>query len=641
MNWEQLIAYAPRANLGGSPEDAYSALMNPANQEVNVPGVGAVHFQYDASGKPIAASVITPEGGMMDYAPGADGNVKQTYRTPAQRKEELTNKDWTNSALGPIAALGIPAAASFLGAGALGGSASSAPWTSGYDLAMGNTAGLGEASAPGWVSGYDLAEGGALTPSATSGGLMTPAPPGGLDYAEGVANGTISTANGAPYTLADTLSTATGGALPPSAAAKLAAAGLTTSQVATAAKEPGLLDRLLSGAATTSDIAKLGLGAAAIGALASENPDRTTTTKIEYPDWYNSGSKSALALADKFAALGPDAVAPLSANETQAIQMAKDSAGNWKPLIDQSTATLDASKGYFDKAGALAGSVPGYLDRAIGQIDAAMPYFGKAGAMADTVSGYLNRSGALADEAAGGIPSINLSDYMNPYLDNVLAPIARRNEIAKAGALNDIKAKAGMRGAFGGSRSTLLEGQTAEAADRNMNEAEANIRSGAFTTGLSAAQADLARKLAASGQFGNLGSIAGNTANTYTNTGKAIADTAGAFNNMGVVATGGANANTNIGRSLTDTAAGYKANAGALGTLTDADIARLTSTGGIERGVEQAKRNAPLTAIGGYANALRGNPGSNTTVTAPEASKLGQVTGALTTLLGANKAGWI
>src|SRR3990167_6231691 len=174
-----------------------------------------------------------------------------------------------------------------------------------------------------------------------------------------------------------------------------------------------------------------------------------------------------------------------------------------------------------------------------------------------------------------------------------------------------------MRGAFGGSRSTLLESETASAADRNLNEAEANIRSGAFTTGLNTAQADLNRKLAAGGQFGALGAVAGNTANTFSNIGKSVADTAGQFNNMGVVATGAANAETNIGKSLTDAAGGYRANAGTFGALTSTDVDNLSSTGAATRSIDQAKLNAPLTAIGGYANAFPGKTGRTQNERAP------------------------
>ena len=403
----------------------------------------------------------------------------------------------------------------------------------------------------------------------------------------------------------------------------------------------GALGRVLDGTFTAADLLTLGITAATAASLFTGDGDRTSTSTVTYPDWYNAGSKSALAQADKFAALGPGSVAPLSANETAASGIARNFAGLWVPTLLKSNDTLDSSQQYFDKAGALAESVPGYLARAGEQVDAAMPYFEQADTMADTVGGYLDRSGALADEAAGGIPSIDLSAYMNPYLDNVLTPIARRNELAKAAALNDINARAGMRGAFGGSRNDLLTNLASESADRNMNEAEANIRSGAFTTGLTAAQADLSRKLAASGQFGTLGTVAGNTANIYSGIGGKVADTADRFSNMGVVATKAADTGTTIGRGLVDTAGGFRSNVGAFGTSTDADISRLASTGAVKRSIEQAALNAPLTAIGGYANALRGTPNSTTTNVVPGASGLAQATGALTALLGANKAGWI
>ena len=477
--------------------------------------------------------------------------------------------------------------------------------------------------APGGTGGVAAPVSGAL-PVATPGGVTAPNSLG-IPFGETL---TPAPVQSGPTTVGP----GPGGSQPPvvNPADVTKAGGLTNS-----------ITKLFDGTADSSDLLKLGLTAAGAAALLGDNPDRTTTTKVEYPDWYNKGSQSALSLADKYAALGPNSVAPLSANENAASTMASTYAGKWLPTLEKANSTIDSAQTAFGKAGALADSVPGYLDRATGQVDASMPYFGKADTMADTVSGYLNKSGALADEAAGGIPSINLSDYMNPYLDNVLTPIARRNELAKAAALNDINARAGMRGAFGGSRNDLLTNLTSESADRNLNEAEANIRSGAFTTGLSTAQADLNRKLAASGQYGALGTTAGNTAGVYNTIGKSVADTAGQFNNMGVVATGAANANTNIGRSLTDAAGGYRANAGTYGALTSTDIENLRGTGATTRGIEQAKLNAPLTAITGYANALRGTPGSTTTAVAPEASKIGQATGALAALLGANKAGWI
>lgn len=262
--------------------------------------------------------------------------------------------------------------------------------------------------------------------------------------------------------------------------------------------------------------------AALLGAGILENPDRTTTTNVTYPEWVSEGSRGALAMANQFAGAGTDVVAPLSANENQAAELARTSQGAWQPYVDQ--------------------------------------------------------AGVLTGEAARGIPDIDLSAYMNPYTDSVLSPILRRGQEEKARALNDIGSKAGMRGAFGGSRHALLENLTAESADRNLNEVEAGVRGRAFDSALNTAGSDLNRKANAGAQFGALG--------------------------------------------------------GAMSKYYGDDISRLSTTGKTGRDVEQAKRNAPLTAIAGYRAAAPTNAPRTTTVTGPESSKIGQLTGALATLKG-------
>lgn len=573
------------------------------NDNYGITSSGNILIYQDAAGKYYAA---TPPPGFGNNKPGTpvpispaqvDAAVGARIQA-AQSMKSISLSDVIREAApgvgliagGALLAGAFPSIYGGIGTGALSaGSGKAASWLGG---GAGNAAaGSGAAGTSSWLGG-----GGTLAENAA--GIGTAAgTPGALSTVENVASAAkdVATQNPAPVVeksfnattwdkFANSSPSLIAEALASNPSAEASVAARVAAGTATAAETAAATAAATTAGKSLSEWAKIALGAGAVIAAATENPDRTSSTKVEYPDWYNSASKSAIALADKYAALGPNSIAPLSANEKWAIRLAQTSAGDWQPLMDKSVSALDA----------------------------AMPYYTKAGQSANSVKRYLDRSGALANEAAGGIPSIDLSAYMNPYLDNVLTPIARRNEIAKAATLADISAKAGMRGAFGGSRNDLLTNLATESADRNLNEAEANIRSGAFTTGLTAAQADLQRKLAASGQFGTLGNVANNTSTAYTN----------------------------IGRSLTDTAGGYRSDAGALGTLTDADISRLTSTGGLSRGVEQAKLNAPLTAIGGYANALRGNPGSVTTNVAPEASKTGQVVGALTALAGANKAGW-
>ncbi len=282
----------------------------------------------------------------------------------------------------------------------------------------------------------------------------------------------------------------------------------------------------------------------------SENPDRTTTLQTTYPDWFTDASKKALGQADKYAGLGQEAIAPLSENEKAASALAKSSVGQAAP----------------------------YLQKAQGAFDSASPYF--------------SQGADLTRQASGGIPSVDLSAYMNPYTQSVLDPILRRGQIDKATTLNNLDSAAASHNAFGRNRTALLKGTASEAADRALNETEANVRSGAFNTALNTAGLDLNRKLSAGSQLG-------------------------AF-----------------GNSMTNLGAGY----GALGTtasnLTGQDISRLTTTGQNEREVEQAKRSTPLTALTAYTKAMPTQVNKTQTVTGPAGSKFGQLAGALAALSG-------
>lgn len=488
----------------------------------------------------------------------------------------------------------------------------------------------------------------------------------------------------------------------------------------------------------------------ALGAGLFENPDRTTTTKVEFPPEYMTALNKALGLADQVAANGAGIVAPLDANEQQALDLARTSAGGWKSYTDRAsalndegaTAFRDASRledkaadyfrqggdaantafGYMNQADQLGRSVPGYLARASERADAAMPYFTKAGQSMDSVNGFLDRAtkqvdaskpyfdqaGAMAGRAGGymdeaadltrqgsrSITDLDPSEYMNPYLEQVLDPILRRAEIAKAQDQIARKAKAGMHGAFGGTADVLDRNLAAESYDRNTNELQANVRASAYDNALKQMAEDLARQLQGGQQFNTLAGTANTTASTYGSLGKSVADIARTFLDSGNLALNTGQGYSNIGKSVNDTAATYlnagktatdaagmygtlagRANetgntfanlgrgvtdtanaktstgrafldagdnmtnlATAFGSQTNADVDRLLKTGGTARSVEQARRAAPLTGIDAYTRAM-GNAPKTTTTTAAAPSKLGQATGILTALAGAQKAG--
>ena len=119
MTWAQIAGYAP-GQRGGSPEDQGG--LNAA-APVNIPGVGEVHFTYGADGQPASANVLTPEGGMKYWTSPANGGISGGYVTPQQRQQALQNTDWTNTALGPLVALGIPALPALLAASGVGAAA--------------------------------------------------------------------------------------------------------------------------------------------------------------------------------------------------------------------------------------------------------------------------------------------------------------------------------------------------------------------------------------------------------------------------------------------------------------------------------------------------------------------------------------
>jgi hypothetical protein len=107
--------------------------------------------------------------------------------------------------------------------------------------------------------------------------------------------------------------------------------------------------------------------------------------------------------------------------------------------------------------------------------------------------------------AAQPLTGVDLSGYMNPYsrqvIDATLADIGRQRQIQ---ATNDASA-ATKAGAFGGSRSAVLQSLDDEAFARQAASAAANLNQQNFAQAQAAAQNDLARQFAASQANQNAG----------------------------------------------------------------------------------------------------------------------------------------
>ena len=102
---------------------------------------------------------------------------------------------------------------------------------------------------------------------------------------------------------------------------------------------------------------------------------------------------------------------------------------------------------------------------------------GQAGAMAGTAAGMGYQP---AQVQAGQIAGTDLSPYFNPFEQTVVQQSLGDIEQARQMQANQLAAQAQRAGAFGGSRSAILESQANEAAMQQAARTAANLRLGGF-----------------------------------------------------------------------------------------------------------------------------------------------------------------
>jgi len=109
-----------------------------------------------------------------------------------------------------------------------------------------------------------------------------------------------------------------------------------------------------------------------------------------------------------------------------------------------------------------------------------------------------------AQTQAGQLSQTNLQPYMNPYTSQVIGQTAMDLERQRQMQQNAIGAAATRAGAFGGSREAIERAATNEAFMRNLGQTAAGLRQAGYTQAQTAAQQDIANRMAAE-QF-NVGS---------------------------------------------------------------------------------------------------------------------------------------
>lgn len=228
-------------------------------------------------------------------------------------------------------------------------------------------------------------------------------------------------------------------------------------------------------------------------------------------------------------------------------------------LADKGGATTYATPtgdAYGQSAG-MFGNAAGQVTNAANLNEASLPFF-----MGDTIAG-------------------GMSDYMNPYTQNVIdatmGDIDRQRQIALTGNAGDAAAA----DAFGGARHGLVEAQTNEAALREMARTSAGLRHGGFMDAASLSGQDVANR-------------------------------AQGFQDYFSRALGGADVGSSLGKDLYNVGADIGARQQQSGLQGQSLQQALLDAA---RGEYSNYANSPQTSLQAYLSALSGNPltGASTT----------------------------
>lgn len=116
---------------------------------------------------------------------------------------------------------------------------------------------------------------------------------------------------------------------------------------------------------------------------------------------------------------------------------------------------------------------------------------------APTISGAQIDRSSIPDVSTQTLPQVDLSGYMDPYVDSVVNNTNSDIERARQAQRVSDSGNATIASAWGGSRQGVVDTGTNEAALRTVASSDASLRSAGFTQAQNAAQTDLARKLQA------------------------------------------------------------------------------------------------------------------------------------------------
>lgn len=234
--------------------------------------------------------------------------------------------------------------------------------------------------------------------------------------------------------------------------------------------------------------------------MAPKTPSTTTQVqKVELPKWVDEGAQDNYQLAkdlasDPFKQYKGDRVAPISQGMQDAFSLLNKNVGSAQGNFQNADSIFSQ---LFKDSRALK---PTGLTA--DQVGSGNVMAGTTGA-ANTTAGQVNAGTTTAKDAvsrdvvAGMLADMDLSKYMNPFIDNVenksLDALDRSRQMSILGN----QSAAGAAGAFGGSRHGIVDAVTNAESAREAGLLSANLRREGFDNATGLATADINRKMSA------------------------------------------------------------------------------------------------------------------------------------------------
>ncbi len=103
-----------------------------------------------------------------------------------------------------------------------------------------------------------------------------------------------------------------------------------------------------------------------------------------------------------------------------------------------------------------------------------------SGALAGDIAQYGQQGGQAALDLAQRFPDVNIQEYMNPYIQEVLDPALADLGRRASQERNALNARSAMTGSFGGSRNAIAQAEQERNAMQEMGRLSANTRAAGF-----------------------------------------------------------------------------------------------------------------------------------------------------------------